>query len=132
MKTKTKFFQVSKNNQAIAITDLDSLLREKARLRKRCHRMERDLSGRVDHLRTHYGIMAFQSVFPGMGQNRQVWSLATHAVKAAWRNDGIRNVLLSMVLTFLEFLGVRWGTRLISRYLGKNKTRRKPDVGEAG
>lgn len=122
---------MTKTNSPIAITDLDSLLREKARLRRRCRRMERELSGRFDHLKSHAGAMAFQSVFPGVGQHRQFWSLATHAVKAAWRNDGIRNVLLSMVLTFLEFLGVRWGTRVINRYLSKIKTRKQSSPGKA-
>lgn len=118
---------MSKTNQPVEIIDLDTLLREKARLRRRCHHMEREFSGRVDHLRTHYGVMAFHSVFPGIGKDRQVWSLVTHATKAAWKNEGLRSVLVSMAVTGLEFLGVRWGTQLINRYWGNRKKKGKSD-----
>lgn len=106
-------------NEPIKVTDMHSLELEKARLKRLCRAKEEELAGRMDHLKAHYGVMAFNSIFPGAEKERNVWKWTAHAAKGLWESQHLQSILFSALVALLEFIGVRQGTKFIAKYFGK-------------
>lgn len=108
------------SDEAIKVTDMHTLELEKARLRKMCKGMEEDLQLRFDHLRDNAGQMAFNSVFPSINKDLGIWNTIVQAVKNGWKNDFIQTILFSALITFIEFIGAKFGLKYLTQFLKKS------------
>lgn len=115
------------NDNAIRVTDMHTLEQEKARLRKMCKEMENELQLRFDYMKENVGGMAFNSIFPGIKQESGIWNMITQIVKNGWKNNYVQTVLLSALITFIEFLGAKFGLKYLSNLFKKAK-KESPDT----
>jgi hypothetical protein len=112
---------MKKVTQVIEVTDMRSLKLEKARLKGLCREMEEEGQIRLDYIKEHYGTMFFNTVFPSTHPQKHIWKLLGYALKSAWRSDHFRSVLLTALITLLEFLGIHQSVRLFEKYFKKKK-----------
>lgn len=109
------------SRKAIKVTDRYSLRREKARLKRLCREMEQEGQDRLDHVKQHYGTMALNSIFPDAHPETQFWKLIAYGAKSAWGSTRFKSVLISAAITFLEYIGVKGGVKLVEKLFSRNK-----------
>jgi hypothetical protein len=109
------------NDNAIRVTDMHTLEQEKARLRRMCKGMEKELQLRFDHVKENAGAMAFKSVFPGIKKESGIWNMIVHLAKNGWRNEYVQTILFSALITFIEFLGAKFGLQYLSKLFRRKK-----------
>lgn len=109
------------NDNAIRVTDMHTLELEKTRLRKMCREMESELQGRFEHVKEHAGGMAFNTVFPGIKKESGIWGMIVQIAKNGWKNEYLQTILFSALITFIEFLGAKFGLKYLSKLFKKAK-----------
>lgn len=114
------------NNEAIRVINMHTLEQEKVRLRKMCREMENELQVRFDYLKENAGGMAFNSVFPGIKKESGIWNIIVQIAKTGWKNSYVQTILFSALVTFIEFLGAKFGLKYLSKIF--KKTREYPET----
>ncbi|MGH2642589.1 MAG: hypothetical protein ACRDE2_01455 [Chitinophagaceae bacterium] len=112
------------NENAIRVKDMHSLEEEKARLKKMCKEMEDELQLRFDHVKDNAGSMAFNSIFPGIKKESGIWNMIIQIAKNGWKHDYVQTILFSALITFVEFLGAKFGLKYLSKLFRKSKEER--------
>lgn len=105
--------------EAIVVTDMKSLYREKARLRALCHIMEVDAKNRVNYVKKNYGSMAFNSLFPNAGTQAGAAKMFAAVAKNMFKSSGFKTGIITAIITILEFVGVRKLTELVQQLFHK-------------
>lgn len=117
------------NDNAIRVTDMHSLEQEKARLKKMCKELENEMELRFDHIKEHAGSMAFNSVFPSIKKESGIWNIIVQIAKNGWKHDYVQTILFSALITFVEFLGAKFGLKYLSNLFKKaKKSKEDPDT----
>ncbi|HEU4554709.1 MAG TPA: hypothetical protein VFS25_17815 [Chitinophaga sp.] len=106
------------------ITNAANLDREIARLKKRTRKLELDLGERVDFFKDNYKSMAINSVIPGAGKHKGVLNIASRIAGIAWSSGNFKSFATSALMTAVEFIGVRFGINLFSKYQQNRRKKR--------
>jgi len=106
------------------ITNADHLEREISRLKKRTRKLEFDLGERVDFFKDNYKAMAINSVIPGVGKHKGFISMAARVAGIAMGSGKFKSFATSAVMTAVEFIGVRLGINLFSKYQQNRRKKR--------
>lgn len=114
-------------NEPIKVCDLHTLELEKARLRRRCRSLENEMKHRAKHVRKNYITLSFNSLFPGIQQERSPFKWLTRVVQSSWEHGHLQSILLSVLIPLFEFIGVRQGTKILTQFFAKFK-KTKTDV----
>lgn len=104
------------------VTNLAMLEDEVRRLQEKSRRLEDELGARVDHLRGNYKSMAMNTVVPGIA-NSGVMGFVGKVAKTAWQSGAGKSMLTNVLMTALEFIGVRLGIKLVNNF--QKRRRRK-------
>lgn len=115
------------NDNAIRVTNRRTLEQEKVRLRKMCKEMENELQLRFDYLKENTGGMVFNSIFPGIKKESGIWDMVVKIAKSGWKNSYVQTILFSALVTFIEFIGARFGLKYLSKIFKKSKTDRETE-----
>lgn len=117
------------SKEAIVVRDMHSLKREKVRLRSLCHAMEAEAEERVEYVKKHYGMMAFNSIFPHAATQAGIARLLAVAVKSIFKSSRLQTAVITALITVLEFIGVKKLSELI-RSLFSNREEKKENGAE--
>lgn len=112
------------HDDAIPVTNMLTLQLEMRRLRKQCRQMEDEIGTRAEHLRDHFGTMAFNSIFPGASSEKNLLRWSGILLKTAWKNKRIQSLLLSALISILEFVAVRLGVNFLGQQFEKGKEKK--------
>jgi len=106
------------------ITNADHLEREISRLKKRTRKLELDLGERVDFFKDNYKTMAINSVIPGVSKHTGFFNMAARVAGIAMGSGKFKNFATSAIMTAVEFVGVRLGINLFSKYQQNRRKKR--------
>lgn len=101
---------------------------EKARLRRVCRRMERNMGDRALYVKKNYVVLLLNGMFPGIRKEKNLFKWVAEIVKGAWATGHLQSVLLTVVVALGEFLSVRFGAKFLANFFAgfdKRKTRGK-------
>lgn len=115
---------------AIRVRNLRTLKRERARLKSICREIEEEEKDRLEFLKRNFVKLALNSIFPHQRMQAGLWKMLTYAVKGAWSSRNFKSILLRVVITLVEFFGVREAVRLFQQYF-KRRKRKKQEAKEA-
>ncbi|KAA2245035.1 hypothetical protein F0L74_03485 [Chitinophaga agrisoli] len=110
--------------QKVKVTNSDTLEQEIARLRRRSRDLEMELGTKVDFFKENYKGMAINSVIPGGGSGKGFFKVASHIAGIAWGSRNVKSFATSALMTAVEFIGVRMGINLFSKYQQGRRKRR--------
>ena len=110
--------------QKVKVTHAHTLELEIARLKKRSRELELELADRVDYFKGNYGKMAINSVIPGVGSHSGWFGMVTRIAGIAWQTGKFKSFATSALMTILEFIGVRLGINLFSKYQQQRRKKR--------
>jgi hypothetical protein len=103
----------------IKVYDIETLEIEKQRLKRMCRQMEREMNSRLDHVKDHYGSMAFNSLFPGADGESNIFKWGLRLGKSAWESEHIRSFLTTAIFSVVEFIAVRLGINFFNKHFGE-------------
>lgn len=109
------------SKHAIPVKDRHSLQRERARLRRLCLAMEEEAEGRLDHVKKHYGAMAFNSFFPQADSGANIAKLLGYAAKGALKSSRFKSGLITAAITVAEIIGAKKIAELFEKLFSKKK-----------
>jgi hypothetical protein len=121
--------------QAIKICDMRTLQLEKARLRRVCRRMERNMGDRALYAKKNYVVLLLNGMFPGIRKEKNLFKWVAEIVKGAWATGHLQSVLLTVVIALGEFLSVRFGAKFLANLFAgfdKRKTKGKDKDTKSG
>ncbi len=111
--------------QKVKVTNFDTLEQEVARLRRRSRDLETELGNQVDFFKDNYKGMAINSIIPGVGSGgKGFFKVASHIAGIAWGSRNVKSFATSALMTAVEFIGVRLGINLFSKYQQGRRKRR--------
>lgn len=105
----------------IKVCDMRTLELEKARLRKLCRSIEREMGGRVRYAKRNYFLLALSSLFPGIRKEKSPFKWVLQIAKGAWESGHLQSILLSALVALAEFIGVRLGTKFMANFFSNLK-----------
>lgn len=112
--------------QPIKICDMRTLQLEKARLRRVCRRMERNMGDRALYVKKNYVVLLLNGMFPGIRKEKNLFKWVAEIVKGAWATGHLQSVLLTVVVALGEFLSVRFGAKFLANlFAGFDKRKAK-------
>ena len=112
--------------QPIKICDMRTLQLEKARLRRVCRRMERNMGDRALYVKKNYVVLLLNGMFPGIRKEKNLFKWVAEIVKGAWATGHLQSVLLTVAVALGEFLSVRFGAKFLANlFAGFDKRKAK-------
>lgn len=106
----------------VKVKNMEQLDVEIQRLQEKTRRLEAELGRRMDHLKDNYKSMAVNTVVPGIA-NSGVMGIVGGIAKTAWKSGAAKSALTSVLMTAVEFIGVRLGIKLFDNI--RSRRRRK-------
>jgi hypothetical protein len=109
------------SKRAILVKDRHSLQMEKARLIRICNSMEAEAEERLEHVKKHYGAMAFNSFFPHADAQAGIARLLGYAAKGAFKSSSFKTALITIGVTVVEIIGAKKIVDLFEKLFSKKK-----------